>query len=81
MFSKAALAFAVFLVQVSLELVVGQLVAFLMLAVEGAVLLYGIVGEVDHLISDVVEVEVVGGGADVALAEPVSAHEAVQAGD
>lgn len=52
-----------------------------MLAVEGAVLLDGIIGEVNHLVTDVVEVEIVGGGADVALAEPVGAHEAVQPGD
>ena len=80
-FGEAAAALAVLLVEVALELVVGELVTLLVLAVEGAVLLDGVVGEVDELIADVVEVEVVGGGADVALAEPVGAHEAVQAGD
>lgn len=52
-----------------------------MLAVEGAVLLDGVVGEVDHFVADVVEVEVIGGSADVAFAEPVGSHDAVQPGD
>lgn len=52
-----------------------------MLAIEGAVLLDGVICEMDHLVSDVIEVEVVGGGADVALTEPVGSHDAVEASD
>lgn len=52
-----------------------------MLAVKGAVLLDGIVGEMDHLIADIVEIEFIGGCAYVALAEPVCSHDAVQSSD
>jgi hypothetical protein len=36
---------------------------------------------VDHLIADILEIEIEGGGSDVALAVPVGAHDSVQSAD
>jgi hypothetical protein len=56
------------------------LIAELELAVLIGLLLDGVVGEVDHLIGQVVDVEVGGGGADVALLVPVALQDTVAGG-
>ena len=49
-----------------------------MFAIKGAVLLDGVVCQMDHLITDVVEVVVLGCSADVPLSVPVGSHCPVQ---
>lgn len=67
-------------IEVLLELSVGDLVRRLILAIIGSVLLDRIVGQVD-LPLEIVDVELVGGSADVAFLEPVRLEDAVDLAD
>ena len=67
-------------IQVLLELGVGDLVRRLILAIIGSVLLDRIVGQVD-LPLEVVDVELVGGSADVPFLEPVRLEDPVDLAD
>ena len=80
-FGKAELAVLVLLVQIFLEIGIGEFIALLVPAVKGGILLDSIVGEMDHLVAHVLQVEVEGRGPDVALPVPIRPHYAVQSGD
>ena len=67
-------------VQIALELVVGDLVGRFIAAVVGEVLLDGVIGEVDFR-REVVDVELVGRSADVALVVPVGTRDPEEVGN
>ena len=58
-------------INVTLELVVGYFIAWLVFAVLLAVLLNGIIGEVDHWVIKLLKVEDGAGGTDVTILVPV----------
>lgn len=68
-------------VQVPLELAVGQFVRRLVLPVVLALLLDRVVGQVDHVVPQVVQVVLLAAGPDVALLVPVPSDVPVAAGD
>lgn len=68
-------------VHVPLKLVVGDFVAFFVFAIPFAVLLNGIVGKVDDLLPNVIDVELVRGCPNVPFPEPIGPHRPVQSAD
>lgn len=72
---------AVCRVHISLELIIGYLVSFLVFTVAIAVFLDGVICQVDYWLAYVLDVELVWWGADVALAEPICSHCSMQARD
>lgn len=65
-------------VEVSLEVSEGYLITGLVLAVFLALLLDCVVGEVNHLVGEVLEVELLAGSANIALLEPIALGDAVR---
>lgn len=68
-------------IKVPLKLHIRQLVPLLILPVTVAMFLDGVVGQVDLCVAHVGEVELVGGGADIALAEEVGSEFAPCSGE
>ena len=66
-----------FIIKVSLELMIAEFVAFLVPAIVLSIFLYGVIGEMYELVSEVLVVVVFGGGADVALFVPIKFMSAV----
>jgi tetrahydromethanopterin S-methyltransferase subunit E len=65
-------------IEVVVELLIADLIPLLVLAVLLGVLLDGVISEVDVHVGAALERELRGGGADVALGEPVGLHHAVE---
>jgi hypothetical protein len=61
-----------------LELVVRYLVALFVLAIAFTIFLDSVVGKVDNFVPDLINIVVVGRGANIALTEPVGTHYAVE---
>lgn len=78
---KGILSFLVVNFEVALELAVAKLVGLFVLAVGLAVLLNGVVGEVDFAVLCVVQVEQLRTCSDVALLVPVGTHTPPKASD
>jgi hypothetical protein len=67
-------------VQISLELVIGDFVGRLIFLVIFAIFLYGIVGEMNILICEIVKVKLFAAGSDIPFLVPIALEDAVDAG-
>jgi hypothetical protein len=67
------------LIKVVLEVLIGDLIAFFVFAVEFTFFLDGVVGEVDHQIEGVFKCERGRGGTEIAFIVPISFDFAIEA--
>lgn len=68
-------------IHIPLELIVGYFVSFFVFAIAITIFLNGVISKMDYRLADVLDVELIWWGADVALAEPISPHCPVEAWD